>query len=240
MKIGTGFYKQAAALIGCLLFVAGCASSDVEKTEAKAADQELAKPSRIIVADFTASPEQVRPGSEIAELFEERDEPVTDGERELGRELGGRAAEKIVAKLQELGINAQRAASAGTPAPSDVLIEGYFVTIDQGDRLQRMLIGFGMGAAELRTIVEVYQMTGSGLKNLGFAEIEAEGGNMPGMLVSMGAGAVTGNLAKSPAIGGGVAVVKEVGPETIEAAAERTASEVVELVEQGYEKRGWL
>jgi hypothetical protein len=34
--------------------------------------------------------------------------------------------------------------------------------------------------------------------------------------------------------------VKEVGPETIEAAAERTASEVVDLIKQGYEKRGWL
>ena len=98
MVIGTRFCKQATILASCLLFVAGCASSDVEKREAKAADQELAKPNRIIVADFTASPEQVRPGSEIAELFEERDEPVTDGERELGRELGARAAEKIVAR----------------------------------------------------------------------------------------------------------------------------------------------
>jgi hypothetical protein len=232
--------KMIWAVGGCLLFLAGCASSDVEKTEAKAANQELAKPSKVIVADFTASPEQVRPGSEIAKYFEDREEPVTDGERELGRELGARAAEKIVAKLQEIGIASERAAAAGTPALSDVLIEGYFVTIDQGDKLQRMLIGFGMGAAELRTIAEVYQMTQSGLKNLGFAEIEAEGGNMPGMLVPLGAGAATGNLARSAAISGGVSVVKEVGPETIEAAAERTASEVVDLIKQGYAKRGWL
>ena len=232
--------KKIWVVGGCLLFLAGCASSDVEKTESKAANQELAKPNRIVVADFTASPERIRPGSEIAEYFEDREEPVTDGERELGYELGASAAEKIVAKLQEIGISAERAAAAGALAPSDVLIEGYFVTIDQGDKLQRMLIGFGMGAAELRTIAEVYQMTQSGLKNLGFAEIEAEGGNMPGMLVPLGAGAATGNLARSAAISGGVSVVKEVGPETIEAAAERTASEVVDLIKQGYEKRGWL
>jgi hypothetical protein len=232
--------KKIWVVAGCLLLVAGCASSDVDTMERKAADQELVKPNRVIVQDFTASPEQVRPGSEIAKYFEDREEPVTDGERELGRELGSKAAEKIVAKLQEIGIAAERAAAAGAPASSDALIEGYFVTIDQGDRLQRMLIGFGMGAAELRTVVEVYQMTQSGLKNLGFAEIEAEGGNMPGMLVPLGAGAATGNLARSAVIGGGVSVVKEVGPETIEAAAERTASEVVDLIKQGYEKRGWL
>ena len=88
--------------------------------------------------------------------------------------------------------------------------------------------------------VEVYQMTDSGLTNLGFAEIEAEGGMLPGMLVPVGAGAATGNLLRGAIVGGVVATVKEIGPETIEAAAERTAEEIAEAIENAYEERGWM
>lgn len=231
--------KQGALLCG-LLILAGCASSGVQKLEAKAADEQLAKPRRIVVKDFTAAPQNLPAESEIAKYFDARTEPVTEAEIELGKALGARVAVNLVDDLTDLGITAARAQAAGPPAESDVVVEGFFVTVNEGDQLERMLVGFGMGAAELKTLVEVYQMTGGQLKNLGFAEIEAKGGKMPGMLVPVGAGAATGNLARSLVIGGGVAAIKEVGPETIEAAAERTAAEISELIRQGYEKKGWL
>ena len=224
----------------CLIFLAACASSGVEETQSDVGDDEvLNQPGRIVVGEFTATPDRIPDREEIKEYFEDREEPISAEEAELGRQLGDRVAENLVEKIQEMGIQAVREGSAGPLALNDVLIEGYFVTIDEGDRLQRMLIGFGAGAAELRTLVEVYQQTEDGLRNLGFAEIEAEGGKMPGMLVPVGAGAASGELARSVIISGVIATAKEVGPETIEAAAERTAEEIAGLVEEGYEKRGW-
>jgi hypothetical protein len=125
-------------------------------------------------------------------------------------------------------------------ALNDGLIEGFFVTVDEGSRLQRMLIGFGAGAAELRTLVEIYQMTDTGLRDLGFVEIQAEGGKMPGMIVPLGVGAATDNVIRGAVVGGGVAAVKEIGPETLDAAAERTADQISRRIKESYEKRGWM
>ena len=231
--------KPLALLMG-LFFLVGCASSGVEKKETTAAGEDMVKPNRIVIGEFTATPDRIPDRAEIAAYFEDREEAPSAEEIALGHALGDQVAQDLVSKLNEMGIPAVREETAGPLAPSDALLEGYFVTIDEGDRLQRMLIGFGAGAAELRTLVEVYQMTDSGLTNLGFAEVEAEGGMLPGMLVPIGAGAATGNLLRGAVVGGAVATVKEIGPETIEAAAERTAQEIAEAIEEAYEERGWM
>jgi hypothetical protein len=36
------------------------------------------------------------------------------------------------------------------------------VSVDEGSATQRVLVGFGVGAAELKTAVEAYQMRGQG------------------------------------------------------------------------------
>ena len=223
-----------------LLILAGCASSGVEKRESTAAADTAVKPKRVVIGEFTATPDRIPDRPEIAAYFEDREAPPTAEEIELGQALGDQVANQLVSQLNEMGIPAVREETAGALGDSDALLEGYFVTIDEGDRLQRMLIGFGAGASELRTLVQVYQMQGSNLVDLGFAEIEAEGGNLPGMLVPVGAGAATGNLLRGAVVGGAVAGVKEIGPETIEAAAERTAEEIAGAIKEGYEKRGWL
>ena len=61
------------------------------------------------------------------------------------------------------------------------MIKGEFVSIDEGIRLKRMLIGFGAGAAELRSVAEGYQVRETGLYPLGSAEIVAVGGNYGSM-----------------------------------------------------------
>ena len=235
-----GFVRKGFIPLLGLVFLAGCASSGVTRSESKVANEMLPEPPRVVIGEFSSSPDRIPARPELAGYFDERDQPVTAGELELGRELGERVAAKLVEDLNGMGINAVRQAAAGPLALNDGLIEGYFVTVDEGSRLQRVLIGFGAGAAELRTLVEVYQMTDSGLRDLGFVEIEAEGGKMPGMVVPLGVGAATDNVLRSAAIGGGISVVKEVGPETLDAAAERTAEEISGRIKASYEKRGWL
>ena len=42
-------------------------------------------------------------------------------------------------------------AAAGQPAPQvdDIVLRGYFVSVDEGSAGKRVLVGFGSGAAEL-------------------------------------------------------------------------------------------
>ena len=233
----TSPWHRVACLIG-LLSIAGCASSEV--TSQNRYEGELAKPARIVVYDFAATPQDVPPTSALAGLYATRDTPQSKEEIALGRELGALVAEKLTAELDSRGIPAVRAAEGNQPQIGDGVIKGGFVTVDEGSRLQRMLIGFGAGAAELRTLVEGYQQTAEGLSPLGSAEVEAAGGQMPGVLAPVGVGAAAGRAATSAVISGAASTVREIDPETLEGAADRTAEEVADIVEEAYRQRGWL
>lgn len=103
-----------------------------------------------------------------------------------------------------------------------------------------MLIGFGAGAAELRTAVEAYQMTAEGRRPLGRGEIRSEGGELPGMVLPLAVVAATA----SPIgliVGGTAKATGEVtGSETIEGAAERTAEEIAAQLRAAAEEQGWI
>ena len=131
--------------------------------------------------------------------------------------------------------------TAGLPPQlNDLILSGAFVSIDQGSRAKRMLIGFGAGAAELQTHVEGSQVTPTGPRRLGSAEFKSQGGKMPGMLVPVAGGAAAGAATRSAVISGGLNVAQEAAPETLMAAAKRTAKEITELIERGFARRGWI
>jgi hypothetical protein len=231
---------SVAATIIALLLVTGCASSDVTQRQSAAASQNLARPAHVIVYDFAGAPADLPPDSVIAKLYQQRDVPQTPEEVALGRKLGQLVAQDLVKKLTAAGIPALAAAVAPVPLVGDAVIRGEFISTDEGSRLKRVLIGFGSGAAELKTLAEAYQVTASGLRPIGSAVISSEGGQLPGMLVSLGVGAATGGLATAAAVGTTTAVVKETGSESLEAAAERTADEIAKLIVDAYKKRGWM
>ena len=112
-----------------------------------------------------------------------------------------------------------------------------FVSVDEGSRGKRMLIGFGKGAESLEARVQVYQVTEAGLRRLVDAEAEAHGSKKPGHLVPVGAAAAAGR-AGGAVIGGGVAVKSEIsGP--LESSARNLAREIAERAAAFYDERGW-
>lgn len=230
--------RYVPPLLLALGLLAGCASSDV--TSRRGYEGEIAKPARVVVYDFSATPQDVPADSVLAGRFAQRETPQSEEEVALGRDLGARVAKRLVENLSALGIVAERAADGAVPQLGDGVIKGTFVSLDEGSRLKRMVIGFGAGAAELNTVVEGYQLRETGLHPLGSAEIEAGGGKMPGILAPVGIGAAAGRAATSAAISGTANVVKEVGPESIEGASLRTAEEITKIVEDAYRARGWL
>jgi hypothetical protein len=231
---------SVAATVIALLLVTGCASSDVRQRETAATKETLARPSHVIVYDFAGAPADLPPDSVIAKLYQQRDVPQTPEEIELGRQLGRLVSQNLVKKLTAAGIPAQAAAVAPVPLVGDAVIRGEFISTDEGSQLKRVLIGFGSGAAELKTLAEAYQVTPTGLRPLGSAEVTSEGGQLPGMLVSLGVGAATGGMAAAAAVGTTTAVVKETGSESLDAAAERTADEIAKLIVDDYKRRGWM
>jgi hypothetical protein len=236
MRTTSALTTSAAALLLAVVVVPGCASTEVTERERYEGAQ-LARPDRIIVHDFTANPAEVPSGSAFAAQMAGAPTPE---QLEVDRKLGAEVARRLVADLQGMGLPAVRAAGQPPPRPDDIVLRGYFVSVDEGRAGRRVLVGFGSGAAELRTAVEGYQMTAQGLRPLGRGEIRSEGGKLPGMVLPAAVLAATA----SPIgliVGGTAKATGEVtGSETIEGAAERTADEIAAQLRTAAERQGWI
>jgi transglutaminase-like putative cysteine protease len=86
----------------------------------------------------------------------------------------------LVERIRDMGLPAERPSLRTPPQTNDILIWGYFISLDEGSAVQRVVIGFGSGSAQLTTAVEVYQMTATGLRKLGWVNVDASGSKAPG------------------------------------------------------------
>ena len=225
--------------LAILLMLTACASTTITRRQAYTGGQ-LPRPGHIFVYDFGATPEDVPPASALARRTVPHRTAQTSEEIATGRRLGAEVARQLVAEIQSMGLPAVSASSGIRPRPGDLLIRGYFVSVNPGDSEQRMLVGFCSCAAELRTSVEGYEMTRNGPKLLGSGETDAQGDKTPGMLAGVAGLAVTGNPV-GLLLGGASKVSGEnSGSDTIEGSARRTAQDIGQALKVKFQEQGWI
>jgi Domain of unknown function (DUF4410) len=229
--------QAVAGSVVALLLMAGCAQTSVTGRQPYEGSR-LARPDRIIVYDFAASASDLPVGYDPAVAAPAASQTPDDAS--LGRKLGAEVAKNLVSELQGMGLPAVQATGQAPPRVGDVTIVGYFVSVDPGSVDKRFAIGFGSGAAELKTVVEGYLMTAKGLRRLGSGELSSTGPTGPGealplaMAVASGnpLGLIVSNVAK---VGG-----EESGGSTIEGSAKRTAKEIAERLKAAAQRQGWI
>jgi hypothetical protein len=230
--------SHAATGLFALVLVAGCASTEISQHKPYQGET-LARPDRIIVHDFTGNPADVPPESPFAAQLAGTITPTPE-QREVSRKLGAQIARELVADLQGMGLPAVPAAGQPAPQVDDIVLRGYFVSIDEGSAGKRVLVGFGSGTAEMRAAVEGYQMTAQGLRLLGSGEVRSGGGKLPGMAVPLAVLAVTANPI-GLVVGGGAKLYGEAtGSDTLEGAAKRTADEIAAQLRTAAQEQGWI
>lgn len=145
---------------------------------------------------------------------------------------------ELVQQLESFGFAVQRATTVESPADQTLAIEGQLVEIDEGNRLRRMVIGFGLGGTEVRT--QVHTSLGTPFDRLLFEEFitGARSSKKPGMGPMVGVvGAITG-VALAAAVSGGGAVTKL--DQVVEGDTHRTAHEIVKKLSALFTKQGWI
>jgi hypothetical protein len=233
-----GLTIGGAAVLLAVVVVAGCASTEITERQ-RYEGAKLARPDRIIVHDFTADPADVPPESAFAAQIGGAVTPPPQ-QVALGHKLGAQVAKELVADLRGMGLPAVLAEGQPAPRADDIVLRGYFVSVDEGSATQRVLIGFGAGSAELKTAVEAYQMTAHGLRPLARGEIKSGGGKLPGVVVPVAVVAATANPI-GLIVGGAMKGTGEVtGSDTIEGAAKRTADEIAAQLKTAAEEQGWI
>lgn len=233
-------FTRPALCMLALVMAVGCASTGITGRESKIGAEMLAKPDRIYVYPFAATYADIPSWSIAGNHLAKPEEPPTPEELEVGRLMGDLVAKELVEKIQDMGLVAVEGNQQSLPKPNDVMFTGYFGEIDEGSTLKRLVIGFGSGSAELTTAVEGYQMTKTGPRLLGSAELESGGGKTPGAVVPLAVLVATANPIGLIVMGSAKVGMEMTGRSKIEGTAERTADEIADQLEIRFKEMGWI
>lgn len=233
------FHVPIATSLLALIATLGCASTEITGREIYPGTR-LPRPERILVYDFAATQADLPAWSAARYGYAAPDHPPTAEELATGRELGAEVAEALVAEIHEMGLPAVRAGES-EPRLGDYALVGLFESIDEGSAIKRVVIGFGSGTAEMKTQVEGYRMTESGMHRLGSRDVDAGGaGKTPGIVIPIIVTVATANPI-GLAVGGAVKAGGELtGRATIEGTARRTADALGDELRGAFRRQGWI
>ncbi len=222
-----------------LVLATGCASTKMTSQETLVTGK-IPRPGNVLVYDFAATAADVPTNSALVRQYSVDAAPQTPDQIAAGRQLGIEIAGALVGRIHDLGMPAQRVWGEATPQINDLVIRGYLISVNKGSTTKRVTIGFGYGASELRTAVEVSQVTTQGLRNLNSGAVDAGGSKGPGAAVGVAVFLVTANPA-GLIISSGFKVYGETSGRTrIEGRAEATAKEIADVLKKQFQEQGWI
>jgi hypothetical protein len=228
---------------GCAIgLFAGCASTNV--TSDSQYQGFLPKPNEVLVYNFAVSPDEVTLDSSITAdiqgLVNNNKAPRTDQERAIGQQVADALANHLVTEIQALGLPASRASGPPPAAGNTLEIKGQFVSVDEGNQTERVVIGLGLGRTDVKTLTQVYDYQGGKSTLVSQCGINAASGRKPGAAETMGAGGVAGNLAVSAVVSTGAAVGSEAFSANVDADASRTAKKIAAQLNDLFLSQGWI
>ncbi|MGD9508512.1 MAG: DUF4410 domain-containing protein, partial [Geminicoccaceae bacterium] len=120
-----------------------------------------------------------------------------------------------------------------------LVVSGQFVSIDQGDRTERVAVGLGAGRSDVRVRTQLFEATRNGRSLVDEIEVDAKSGLAPGMAETMGVGALAGHFVASTLISGGVQVADESLGTSVVADSDRAASGIAKQLASFFGAQGW-
>ena len=129
--------------------------------------------------------------TQLGQLFGGGQDPGTSRTAEeikIGHAVANAVANALVKEINQYGLPAERALSAPSAGGRLLMVKGQFVSIDEGNRTERVLIGLGAGRTGVQASVQVYEITPEGMRNVDSLQADAKSSYKPGMALMMGAG----------------------------------------------------
>ena len=229
--------RCAARVALATLWLAACGQTGVRDIKATQ-EKNLPKPSRILVYDFAVSERDVFEYQGIMRRQPSIKDPV-ERERLIAQEVKDALAEEVADGLRKLGFTVERVSRGTTATGNELLIDGQFLTVDEGSPLRRLVIGFGTGTSTVESRAQVYQ-GGSARRVLEFATL-SDSGKMPGSAPMLGAGAAVqgGVTAGTVVANAAVSGVKTYKSDVARMAA-ASGDQVVRSLSEFFAQQGWI
>ena len=223
------------------LLIAGCAKTNVQETY-EVANAGMHTPNPVLIYNFAVSPQDVQQNSSIFAKIQRdiENQSQTAEEIQVGREVADALATELWQKINGLGLNAIRASQSLQVTPGAILITGYFVDINEGNRLRRNVIGLGMGESSLDSKIRVLAPSPSGYRELIAFDAHADSGDMPGAAemgpVGAAAGAGTAAVIAANAAVGGIKSYRSASVQQAKKMADKIAAQLATYFAQ----QGWI
>ncbi|MDY0881498.1 DUF4410 domain-containing protein [Dongia soli] len=229
------------AIVALAFLCSACGSTSTDYVQKAATDTKLPYPQRILVYDFAVTTSEIpADNAAVDTLSVAIDNPHSTPENlALAHQIAGVLAQELVTQLKDLGLPAQRWSGPPPKMENGYAIMGQFLTIDEGNRLGRMIIGFGVGGTELKVLAQAYRITPGGKILLSAVEVSAESSKKPGIAATLPIGAALSGVATAAAVSTGVGVVTEMNQD-IERGARDTATAIVDLMKPRMKQQGWI
>ena len=226
-----------------LAIAAGCAPTNVQQE--KMAATELPRPDHILVYDFAVTPDEVELDKGLsADLMqkyrEHKGSSRTAEEIKVGHKVAETVAAELVNHIRSYGLMAERAFGLPQAKGKVLMVKGQFLTIDEGNRTERVAIGLGAGRTSVQANVQVYEITPEGRKEVDSLRGTAKSGRKPGMGEMMGLGAIAGHLLASTVVSGALAAGTEMTSATVEADGKRLAKNIAKDLGKFFVDQGWI
>ncbi len=209
----------------------GCTTARVENVQAERSVT-LPRPGRIVVFDLDTGAADVRVGRSPRNTARNMVGLYVNEPDVLAAAVADALASKLVDDIKALGLSAERANQATPPGLNDLVVQGQFLKVDEGSQVRRFVIGFGVGATEIRTQVQMFQVTAEGWRPVKQFDTVAAGSRFPGAAFFIGGGAAAGAaVATSAMISSGVGTLRELRA-SIDADAARTSEQITGKVSE--------
>jgi hypothetical protein len=191
----------------------------------------LPKPSKILVYDFTIDTSNVQ----VDQSQKMRPRHMITGDENpdaVAKKASAKFSEELVAKLAKAGIPVEHAVADATTPDNTLSVQGAFVSLQQGDKAERVGVGMGTGNADVQTKVDVHLKTPSDAILLSQFQTDTIPAKSVGAAMPVAAGV-------DPAA---VVVKSKVGDrkKTLEAYAAKTADAMAEEITKAMARQGWI
>src|SRR5215213_5640381 len=191
-----GRRAASAGALGALALALSACTQGSSQIEAAGP---MPRPQLVVVQNFAVAPGEVQLDPGLSGMIDETlrgnsGAPRTAQKLQVGRQTADALADKLVVQIRDLGFQAQRGNALPPGVATGLVLSGQFVSIDQGNRVERVAIGLGAGRSDVRVRAQVLDVGPQGRRLAEEIEVDAKSGLTPGMAETMGAGALTGHL----------------------------------------------
>jgi len=239
---GTRFLDRHGWILAlvALFILSGCAPTQVNTITQYSGP--VPKPSNVFVYNFAVSPDEVQLDQGISVKIQDmiNKTPRTKEERAVGHKVAEALATHLVKELNAIGVPATRAYGRPSTMGNAIEMEGQFLSVDEGNRTERVVIGLGAGRTDVKTLVQVYDARYGTRMLVEEFQTDAKSGRKPGMAEMMAVGVLTHHLLVSTLASGGLAAGSEAFMAGVDADARRTAQEIVKQLGQFFVGQGWI